>query len=233
MPATTTDLRLLRRHQPDHAAERPPRRPGLQRLPQHEQLGRRHSETESRGGGRDGHPGCHRGRCSVASANSANPAPVVNSARAANATLAVNAALANSTLASSAASAAPAGTPRAATLSHAGVTSNCVSCHNGVLATGKGPTHIASNNACQNCHRPSPGCRRASITRASRQSAPAAITAWWHRAGQHNTCRRLKTAEPAMARSHGMWRPSATSESAPHAAAATTASLPSASRYSM
>jgi hypothetical protein len=37
-------------------------------------------------------------------------------------------------------------------VSHAGVTSNCVSCHNGVLAAGKGPTHIASNNSCQNCH---------------------------------------------------------------------------------
>ena len=36
--------------------------------------------------------------------------------------------------------------------SHAGVTGNCASCHNGVLAPGKGPTHIASNNACQNCH---------------------------------------------------------------------------------
>jgi len=37
-------------------------------------------------------------------------------------------------------------------VSHAGVTSNCVSCHNGVLAAGKGPTHIAGNNSCQNCH---------------------------------------------------------------------------------
>ncbi len=37
-------------------------------------------------------------------------------------------------------------------LSHAGVTGNCASCHNGVLATGKGATHIASNSACQNCH---------------------------------------------------------------------------------
>ena len=39
-----------------------------------------------------------------------------------------------------------------AAVSHAGVTSNCVSCHNGSLATGKGPAHIASNNACENCH---------------------------------------------------------------------------------
>jgi len=35
---------------------------------------------------------------------------------------------------------------------HAGVTANCVSCHNGVLATGKATSHITSNNACQNCH---------------------------------------------------------------------------------
>ncbi len=40
----------------------------------------------------------------------------------------------------------------AAVPSHAGVVSNCVSCHNGVLAQGKGPTHIASNNTCENCH---------------------------------------------------------------------------------
>jgi hypothetical protein len=40
----------------------------------------------------------------------------------------------------------------AAPLSHAGTTTNCISCHNGVLAAGKGPTHIASNNACENCH---------------------------------------------------------------------------------
>jgi hypothetical protein len=38
------------------------------------------------------------------------------------------------------------------TVSHAGVTANCVSCHNGVLVSGKGAAHIASNNACQNCH---------------------------------------------------------------------------------
>jgi hypothetical protein len=36
--------------------------------------------------------------------------------------------------------------------SHFGVTSNCVSCHNGALATGKGPAHVVSNDACQNCH---------------------------------------------------------------------------------
>jgi Cytochrome c7 and related cytochrome c len=42
--------------------------------------------------------------------------------------------------------------PGAAVPSHAGVVSNCVSCHNGVLAQGKEATHIASNNACQNCH---------------------------------------------------------------------------------
>ncbi|MEA3107507.1 MAG: hypothetical protein QOI88_2112, partial [Gammaproteobacteria bacterium] len=37
-------------------------------------------------------------------------------------------------------------------VNHAGVIANCVSCHNGVLATGKGPRHIASNNTCENCH---------------------------------------------------------------------------------
>jgi hypothetical protein len=37
-------------------------------------------------------------------------------------------------------------------LNHAGVVANCASCHNGVLAPGKGPTHIASNNSCENCH---------------------------------------------------------------------------------
>jgi hypothetical protein len=37
-------------------------------------------------------------------------------------------------------------------VNHAGVVANCVSCHNGVLATGKGPLHIASNNSCENCH---------------------------------------------------------------------------------
>jgi mono/diheme cytochrome c family protein len=37
-------------------------------------------------------------------------------------------------------------------VNHAGVVANCVSCHNGVLATGKGPLHIASNNTCENCH---------------------------------------------------------------------------------
>ncbi|GAC1664315.1 MAG: hypothetical protein NVS9B2_01760 [Steroidobacteraceae bacterium] len=36
--------------------------------------------------------------------------------------------------------------------SHAGVTSSCASCHNAVLAQGKGSAHIASNNACENCH---------------------------------------------------------------------------------
>jgi hypothetical protein len=37
-------------------------------------------------------------------------------------------------------------------LTHAGVTTNCVSCHNGVLAAGKPAAHIASNNSCENCH---------------------------------------------------------------------------------
>jgi hypothetical protein len=37
-------------------------------------------------------------------------------------------------------------------INHAGVVANCFSCHNGVLAAGKGPRHIASNNSCENCH---------------------------------------------------------------------------------
>jgi Cytochrome c7 and related cytochrome c len=37
-------------------------------------------------------------------------------------------------------------------LSHAGVTGACASCHNGVLAPGKAPTHIVSNTACADCH---------------------------------------------------------------------------------
>jgi hypothetical protein len=37
-------------------------------------------------------------------------------------------------------------------LSHAGVTTNCVSCHNGLLAAGKPGNHIASNETCENCH---------------------------------------------------------------------------------
>jgi hypothetical protein len=36
--------------------------------------------------------------------------------------------------------------------SHLGVSGNCVSCHNGSTATGKGPTHISSNDRCENCH---------------------------------------------------------------------------------
>jgi hypothetical protein len=40
----------------------------------------------------------------------------------------------------------------AARPSHIGVTSNCAGCHNGVLATGKGAGHIASNGSCENCH---------------------------------------------------------------------------------
>ncbi len=64
----------------------------------------------------------------------------------------VTANLANTSLAANVANAVQAGVARAAILSHAGVTSNCVSCHNGVLAAGKGAAHIASNSACENCH---------------------------------------------------------------------------------
>jgi len=38
------------------------------------------------------------------------------------------------------------------TLSHAGIAGNCASCHNGMLAAGKGSGHVATNNTCENCH---------------------------------------------------------------------------------
>ncbi len=40
----------------------------------------------------------------------------------------------------------------AAPFTHVGVVGNCVSCHNGVAASGKAPTHIASGDRCENCH---------------------------------------------------------------------------------
>jgi Cytochrome c7 and related cytochrome c len=49
-------------------------------------------------------------------------------------------------------SAAARGAVGARLMSHAGVTGNCHSCHDGVLAAGKGATHIVSNDTCQNCH---------------------------------------------------------------------------------
>jgi hypothetical protein len=58
-------------------------------------------------------------------------------------------------LAGSAASAIAGGAttmPGITRVNHAGVVANCFSCHNGVLAAGKGPLHVASNNACENCH---------------------------------------------------------------------------------
>jgi hypothetical protein len=42
--------------------------------------------------------------------------------------------------------------PATAAMSHVGVLAGCADCHNGVLAAGKGPTHVASNNTCENCH---------------------------------------------------------------------------------
>ncbi len=49
--------------------------------------------------------------------------------------------------------AAGAGTASRLPVSHFGVTGNCVGCHNGSLATGRSAGHIASDNACENCHR--------------------------------------------------------------------------------
>jgi hypothetical protein len=110
-----------------------------------------------------------------APATSANAALINNTASAINAALAarfgiagtpaaagtagtaatVGTAATTGTAAAAAGSVAAAGvvpSTAAVALSHAGVTSNCASCHNGVLATGKSANHIASNNACQNCH---------------------------------------------------------------------------------
>jgi predicted CxxxxCH...CXXCH cytochrome family protein len=39
-----------------------------------------------------------------------------------------------------------------ATFDHTGITGNCISCHDGVTATGKGPTHIQTTNVCEDCH---------------------------------------------------------------------------------
>ena len=40
------------------------------------------------------------------------------------------------------------------TFLHSGSASGRVSCHNGGVATGKGPTHIVSSDSCENCHVP-------------------------------------------------------------------------------
>jgi hypothetical protein len=62
-------------------------------------------------------------------------------------------AIAGRTAVAGAHAAAPNLTPLAGMqVSHVGVTANCASCHDGVLATGKGAAHIASNQQCQNCH---------------------------------------------------------------------------------
>jgi Cytochrome c7 and related cytochrome c len=37
-------------------------------------------------------------------------------------------------------------------LSHAGIATNCIACHDGSLARGKGAVHLATNNTCENCH---------------------------------------------------------------------------------
>ncbi|HME41012.1 MAG TPA: cytochrome c3 family protein [Steroidobacteraceae bacterium] len=68
------------------------------------------------------------------------------------ATTSATAATATTAATASATNAGNRGRLGTAGVSHAGVTGNCASCHNGVLAAGKGPGHIASNNACQNCH---------------------------------------------------------------------------------
>jgi hypothetical protein len=47
------------------------------------------------------------------------------------------------------------GEPVTGPANHAGLSSNCVSCHDGVLVDpGKSPDHVATSNMCQSCHTP-------------------------------------------------------------------------------
>ncbi|MBV8806199.1 MAG: hypothetical protein JO042_14165 [Sinobacteraceae bacterium] len=41
---------------------------------------------------------------------------------------------------------------KSAVVDHSTLIGACVNCHNGIAAAGKAPTHIASNNVCENCH---------------------------------------------------------------------------------
>ena len=38
-------------------------------------------------------------------------------------------------------------------MNHTGITGNCAACHNGVAATGKSPSHVATAAPCETCHR--------------------------------------------------------------------------------
>ena len=115
------DLEILRRQQPDHAAERAPRRSGLQRLPQSQQLGRRRSEESGGESGRGGQQhGRHRGERARRRGGERNRRRAIGCA-------------------SRRGCAVRSAVRVRAGLSHAGVTGNCASCHNGVLAPGKGP----------------------------------------------------------------------------------------------
>ena len=77
---------------------------------------------------------------------------IVSLGGAAQASLAARSGTVSTGLAGQAAAAINTPAPVMASVSHAGMTTNCASCHNGVLATGKGPNHIASNTTCENCH---------------------------------------------------------------------------------
>lgn len=47
------------------------------------------------------------------------------------------------------------GEPPTGAFNHVGLSSNCVSCHDGILVSpGKSPDHIATSNMCQTCHTP-------------------------------------------------------------------------------
>ena len=92
---------------------------------------------------------------------------------------------------------------------------NCVSCHNGVLAEGKGPTHIASNNTCENCHTTlawMPAHFDHQGVTASCVSCHNGVDRSGKPARHMQT---IRIAAPATARSRGLRRPSITSASAP------------------
>ncbi len=113
----------------------------------------------------------------------------------------------------------------APSLSHAGVTGACASCHNGVLAAGKSPQHIASNAACADCH--TTFALDSGTFSASSADRQLLRVSQWHvlrPAGPLHTFKPRRTAPPATAQSPGRRRPSVTSVSLQPARGATTAS---------
>ncbi|HXN09956.1 MAG TPA: cytochrome c3 family protein, partial [Steroidobacteraceae bacterium] len=101
--------------------------------------------------------GCHNTN-SWGGGAQARPAATATKAAVAATVSTVNAANAVQAQATAASAVAPASAaaigvrPGSRPNPHLGVTGNCVSCHNGATATGKGARHVASNDQCANCH---------------------------------------------------------------------------------